>query len=235
VTRALDWDGCFNVRDLGGVALEPGGETRYGVLFRADNLGKLTADGWRAFEEHGVTRVVDLRWPEERAQDPPRVIDVEVVNISVFGEYDPEFDDGAADFLPQRDVTGFRARMYVTALATYRASFVEALAAMANADGLVVFHCAGGKDRTGLVASLLLRLAGATPAEIAADYALSEVNLLRGDEDDRLYFLRATPAEAMARTLDYVDRTYGSVEAYLRDGGLDEARLQRLKDRLAAP
>jgi hypothetical protein len=47
VTRALDWEGCLNVRDLGGVARENGGETRYGVLFRADNLGRLTPGGWR--------------------------------------------------------------------------------------------------------------------------------------------------------------------------------------------
>jgi protein tyrosine/serine phosphatase len=203
VTRALDWEGCLNVRDLGGVALENGGETRYGVLFRADNLGRLTAEGWRTFGEHGVTRVVDLRWPEERAGDPPRDSDVEVVPVSVLGEYDPNFDDGASDFLPQRDVAGFRARMYAEALEAHRSLFVEALAAIADADGPVVFHCAGGKDRTGLVAAVLLRLAGVEPA--------------------------------MARTLEQLDRTYGGVEEYLLGGGLDEARLQRLRERLAAP
>jgi hypothetical protein len=63
VTRALDWDGCVNVRDLGGLPLEGGGETRLGVLVRADNVRKLTDAGWEALADHGVTRIVDLRWP----------------------------------------------------------------------------------------------------------------------------------------------------------------------------
>jgi protein-tyrosine phosphatase len=235
VTRRIEWEGCLNVRDLGGVALADGGETPRGVLFRGDSVSKLTAGGWRALEERGVTRIVDLRWREERAADPPRDVDVEVVHVSVLGAYDEGVDDGVEEFLPGNDAAGYRAQAYASWLERYRPLFVDAVRAIADARGPVLFHCAGGKDRTGLVAALLLRLAGAPPAEVAADYALSERYLLRGDEDERERFARATPAEAMARTLEHLDRTYGSAEEYLRGGGLDDARIARLKELLAAP
>ena len=93
--RTLVWDGCVNVRDLGGIPTDDGGTTRAGAIIRSDNIGGLTPDGWRALERHGVTRIVDLRWPEERAQDPPRDVDVEVVHVSVLG---PASDDAAELF-----------------------------------------------------------------------------------------------------------------------------------------
>ena len=231
MSRTLDWEGCVNVRDLGGVALADGGETRYGTLFRADNLGKLT-DAARTLAEHGVARVVDLRWPEERAETPPPGVDV--VHVSVLGPYDPSVDDGWEDFAPARDTIGYRRALYTRWLERYRSEFGRAIAAIADADGPVVFHCQGGKDRTGIVAALLLRLAGAAPAAIAEDYALSERAFLRGGEDDRLYFLLATPAGGMARTLEDLDAAYGGVEEYLRGAGVDDERLARLKERLAA-
>ena len=61
--RTLIWDGCVNVRDLGGIPTEDGGVTRSGDVIRSDNIGALTDAGWRALEGHGVVRIVDLRWP----------------------------------------------------------------------------------------------------------------------------------------------------------------------------
>ena len=74
------------MRDLGGVALEAGGETRYGALVRADNIRRLTDAGWRALAAHGVARIVDLRWPEELEEDPPRDVDIDVVHVSLLGD-----------------------------------------------------------------------------------------------------------------------------------------------------
>lgn len=236
MTRELDWEGCLNVRDLGGIPLEDGRRrTRPGVLIRSDNVRNLTDAGWTTLAAHGVVRVVDLRWREELAEDPPRDVDVEVVHVSLLGHWDPSVDDGVDQFLPARDVAGYREHMYTRWLRDYRTQFAQALAAIADADGPVVFHCAGGKDRTGLVAALLLRLAGVPIDEIAADYALSERAFLRGDEEPELHFLRATPAEGMARTLAFLERTYGSVAEYLCGGGVTDEQLARLEERLAAP
>jgi len=244
VSRHLEWEGTLNVRDLGGVALADGGETRYGVLVRADNIRHMTDDGWRALAAHGVGRIVDLRWPEELGEDPPRSIDIEVVHISLLGELDPDFSDDIRDYMAVDDPAGYWATAYTRILRAYASNFAEALAAIADApEGAVVFHCAGGKDRTGLVAALLLRLAGAPVEEIARDYALTEGRRAGvpdawveaapdENERERRAFMQHTPPEAMQRALEQLELRHGSVAAYLLEAGLDEARIERLRELL---
>jgi len=110
----------------------------------------------------------------------------------------------------------------------------------------VVVHCAGGKDRTGLLAALLLRVAGVSVEEIGSDYALSGPNLAPALErwvaevtDDgerrRREKLMTTPAEAIVRVLAEVEERYGSVEAYLRAAGVTAGQLDRVRERLVAP
>ena len=231
MTRALRWAGCENVRDLGGVPIAGGGETTLGAFVRADNVAMLSREGWESLVDHGVTRIVDLRWVEELAHDPPRDVDVDVVHISLLGKLDPELRDEIEDYLPD-DVAGYRAQQYRDFLGRYRAEFGRVFAALAEpTDGSVLFHCAAGKDRTGLIAALLLRLAGVSIEDAAEDYALSEEGVLRlwGDgADDHGLFLLRTPADAMARTLEGFD-----VEEYLRGAGLDDEQLDELRRRLA--
>ena len=246
-SRTIAWDGCLNVRDLGGLPTEDGGETRSGSVIRSDNLGRLTQIGWQALADHGVVRIVDLRWPEEVAGDPPRDADVEVVAVSVLGatmestlphlrELDAHVD--AVD-----DVADHYAWSYVEFLEGNRERFGSALAAVADADGTVVIHCMGGKDRTGLVAALLLRLAGVSLEEIGRDYALSGPNLAEGLQawlDDapsetirrRREKLAETPAHAMPRVIATIEQRYGSVAAYLEAAGLTPGQLDQLRGRL---
>ncbi len=242
--RELDWDGCLNVRDLGGVPLEGGGETRFGSFVRADNIHRLTDEGWHALATHGVQRIVDLRWQEELDDDPPRDLDVEVVHVSLLGELDPDFTDDVADYMATDDPAGYWSVAYTRILGAYDENFAAALAAIADADGTVVFHCAGGKDRTGLIAALLLRLAGVGIDEIARDYSLTFAMRSRGPdawveeatdewERERRTFMQNTPPEAMRRALERLERKHGSVEQYLRRAGLDDERLERLRERLA--
>jgi protein tyrosine/serine phosphatase len=242
--RLLEWEGCLNVRDLGGVALQGGGETRFGSLIRADNIRRLTDAGWRSLAEHGVTRIVDLRWREELAEDPPRDVDIDVVHVSLLGDFDPFFEDDIADYMAADDPAGYWAVSYTRILERFARNFAAALAAIADAGGgTVVFHCAGGKDRTGLVAALLLRLAGAPIDEIARDYALTFELSARGpnswveaapDERERArrVFMQNCPPEAMSRALERLEHEHGSVEAYLRGAGLDDERIARLRERL---
>ena len=82
----LVWEGCVNVRDLGGLPTEDGRRIREGVVVRSDNIRRLTDEGWRALEDHGIVRIIDLRWPEELDDDPSRDLDIEVVHIPVLGE-----------------------------------------------------------------------------------------------------------------------------------------------------
>lgn len=246
-SRSIAWDGCVNVRDLGGLRTEDGAETRSGRIFRSDNVGRLTPDGWRTLEEHGVMRIVDLRWPEEVADDPPRDVDVEVIHVSVLGdsmdvslawlrELDAHLDD-------VDDVADHYAWSYVEFLERNRDRFGQALAAVADADGPVVIHCMGGKDRTGLVAALLLRLAGVDRDTIGSDYALSGPNLAATLQEwldqapterdrRRREKLSQTPADAMRRVVATIEERYGSVAAYLAAAGVSAAQLDALRARL---
>lgn len=246
-SRTIVWDGCLNVRDLGGIPTEDGAETQVGRVIRADNLGDLTPDGWRSLEGHGITRIIDLRWPEEAAEDPPRDVEIEVVSISVLGDtlhasasYLRELD---ADLDRVDDVTDHYAWSYVEFLERNRDRFGTAFAAIADADGPVVVHCMGGKDRTGLVSGLLLRLAGVSLDEIGRDYALSGPNLAvtldawladARDEVDRRRRekLSETPAAAMRRVVATIEGRYGSVTLYLEAAGVSPVQLGRLRARL---
>jgi len=245
--RTLTWDGCVNVRDLGGIPLEGGGTTRFGAVIRSDNIRGLTEDGWRALRRHGVARIVDLRWPEELAQDPPRELDVEVVHVSVIGpslaesrDYLRTLDDHVDSV---DDVADHYAWSYVEFLERNRGRFGLALGAIADAEGPVVIHCMGGKDRTGLVAALLLRLAGAALDEIGRDYSLSGPNLAatleswladapNERERRRREKLSGTPAIAMARVIAEIEGRHGSVAGYLEAAGLRTEQVERLRERL---
>ena len=244
MTRALAWEGCLNVRDLGGVPLAGGGMTRFGALLRADNVGRLTPAGWRSLSGHGIARIVDLRWQEERADDPPRDLEIEVVHVSLLGRFDPSYSDDIDHYIEVGDPAGYWAAAYGRIVARHRANFGVALAAIADApDGPVLFHCTAGRDRTGLISALLLRLAGAPVDEIASDYAQSEANLapdaerfIAGASDEvgrrRRAFMQAAPADAMARVLAGLEERYGDVASYLRDAGLADAQIGRLRARL---
>lgn len=246
---ALEWEGCANVRDLGGLETEDGRRIRAGAIVRADNVRRLTDAGWRALAEHGVSRIVDLRWPGELEQDPPRDLDVEVVNVSVLGEtWDDDYGRALDEHLDGvADVADHYAYSYVDFLERYRTLFGRAFAAIANApDGAVVVHCVAGKDRTGLVSALLLRLAGVSREDIGRDYALSGPNLasrraawIAAIEDEvrrrREERLGQTPAEAMTRVLERIEADYGDVASYLRAAGLDDAQIDRLRERLLGP
>ena len=121
--------------------------------------------------------------------------------------------------------------------------FGRALAAIADADGTVVVHCMGGKDRTGLVSALLLRLAGVGLETIGEDYSHSADNLAplseqwlaeAADEAEREKRRRLahTPAGAMVSVVEEIERRYGDVASYLRAAGLTDAQIDRLRERL---
>ncbi len=243
--RTLAWDGCLNVRDLGGHATEDGGETRWGSVIRADSVHSLTDAGWERLTAHGVATVLDLRSQGELAADPQRELELDVVHVPLVAEEgDPVWSEIRE--IGQR-ATGdvqVKSTFYLEVLRRWGPRFGAAVGAVAAARaGAVVVHCQVGKDRTGLVAALLLRLAGGSHADIAADYALSAPNLeerLRPwmaeavDEAERERRVRqaASPAEAMENVLGALERDHGSIESYLRVHGLHDETIARARARL---
>jgi protein tyrosine/serine phosphatase len=242
--RALAWDACANVRDLGGFATDDRGRTRHGALVRADTTARLSGAGWAALVDHGIRRIVDLRFHDEREADPPPHLDVEVVHVSLLGERDSEYwahIDAQLAALPPEE---YLAWSYVEFLERFRDNFAAALRAIADApDGGVVVHCLGGKDRTGLVCALLLRNAGVSEEDVVADYALSEEQLAEvhaewvgaaSSPKEREFRgkLGYAPAPVMRHVLEQLERTHGGVRGYLESAGLEPAEIARLRERL---
>ena len=243
--RNLAWEGCFNVRDLGGHPTEDGRETRFGSIIRADSVRQLSETGWKSLADHGITTIVDLRVHSELAEDPPRDLSIDVVHVPVCPDFDsphwPEIDAiGAA----AADYTAATKAVYLEFLEQFHERFTRAVIAVARSrEGALVIHCAGGKDRTGLVVALLLRLTGVPIEDIAVDYALSGDNLhdeslkwIAEAEDETEHARRrriaVAPAEAMVAVLEEVERRHGSVGVYLKSGGATDEDLELARARL---
>ena len=235
--RHLDWDGCFNVRDLGGLPAAGGGVTRWGAAVRGDALDDLTEAGWAALVAHGVRTVVDLRNDDERGGDAaPRPVLVTTVHVPLDASEDREFWN-VWDSGPQFGTPLY----YGPHLERFPERSAAVVAAIAEAaPGGVAFHCGGGRDRAGQIAMLVLALAGVPADVIAADYALSAQRLparyaVSGEADTgpvlaEFLAARDTTAEALIgellATLD--------VEARLRAGGLTGGQIGALRARLVA-
>lgn len=246
--RDLVWEGCLNVRDLGGLPTRDGGETRFGAVVRADSVRQLSDEGWRALVEHGVRTVIDLRGDHERAEDPPAELPVEVVHVPFLSDEAAEraalAEELEAAAVAAPEVAVGTRDVYLIFLVRFRSNVAEAVQAVANAPaGGIVIHCAGGKDRTGLLAALLLHLAGVDEEEIAADYALSEERLRprhegwfaaaeTEEELERLKRIARTPAASMIGVFAELERRYGGVEEYLRGAGVTDAELELARARL---
>jgi len=171
VGRAVRWDGWFNARDLGGLPTVTGASTRYRRLIRSADTRFITAAGWEAARAAGIRAVIDLRNPDEvePGSTPTATAGIETRLVPL---------DDIQDLSLWRRLTGdgldgtpLYYRPFLDAKPERVAAALTAIARVP--DGGVVFHCASGRDRTGLISLLLLSLAGVTPEAIVADYELT--------------------------------------------------------------
>lgn len=222
--RHLDWEGCFNARDLGGLPTRDGSTTRWRRLIRSDAVDPSSP----ALDEYGVSTIIDLRNDDER----PAGLDSLHIPLDVTD--DREFWDVWA--------SGWQfgtPLYYGPHLERHPERSAAVIKAIAHAEpGGVVFHCGGGRDRAGQIAMLVLALAGVEPEAIAEDYALSADRLraryaARGEEDQSEMIERhlaeqgTTVEEVMLETVRSID-----AEAVLRAGGATDEDFARIRERL---
>ena len=244
------WPDCRNTRDLGGLPARKG-LTRKGVLVRSDNVASLTSAGRQAMVDYGITTVIDLRSEAEvkGAPGPPFSAFQSTSPVTpAVGEANgstlvrlhlPLIDDATAPVLNEAPAMPDR---YVLMLERRQPAMGAIFDAIARAKGPVLFHCFAGKDRTGLVAAIMLAVAGVDPVAIGADYAETDLQLAGKYEEwlataapDRLEAMRdelRCPPEWMLGTLDHLERKWGGVEGYLEAAGLDSSAIARLQSRL---
>ncbi|MEV4617225.1 tyrosine-protein phosphatase [Asanoa sp. NPDC049573] len=241
--RHLPFERLHNFRDVGGYSTSDGSTVQWRRLYRSDGLGKLAGADWVAFQALGVRTVIDLRNPEEiarrgRVPDHPGLA---YHNLSI--EHRP-FKQ--ATLAPDVEPVRFLADRNAEVLVDGAAEIAQALAVIALAENTpVVIHCAAGKDRTGLLAALVLSLVGVGDEDIVADYALTGLAAEKFVADwhanpanPRITWpaYGHAPAEAMRLTLKELAATHGSVHDYARDRlGVDDALLVALRATLLDP
>lgn len=240
--RLIALDGASNVRDLGGYPTSTGGLTRWRSILRGDALHALSTADIEVLVDHGLTTVIDLRNPHEIAQQPNPFMDHERVrytNIPLFSALGPV--EMIAGQLANFDM----GERYCEALDNCQPAIAEVLTAIARAaEGIVLFHCTAGKDRTGIIAALMLANAGVDEAVIVDDYALTGSisgrlladlrvrAIARGMPVDRVDLVLASAPHSMAHTLEHLAGRYGGIGAYLAGIGLSQQEITSLERRL---
>jgi hypothetical protein len=229
--RILRWDGCVNVRDLGGLPVRGGGETAYRIVVRADWLPGLSQIGRRELVDYGVSLVVDLRPEREDRGDEYEPLPVPVLRQAM----DPRPVPAAWDWPSMREA-------YLELADHYRAELAGALTALGVADPPAAIHCAGGRDRTGIACGMALWLAGVEPDAIATDHALSDeswaaynedwlADAANDDERERRRRISQPAGRTLVDVLEEIERRDGIRERLL-GAGADEVALDRLVARL---
>ncbi len=219
----------FNYRDLGGHPV-PGGHVRTGVLYRSNAIVELDEDQVAAL---GIRTGIDLREPGERDVEPPTLGSAVVHHLPVI-----DADPGAP----------YTLRGFTHWLIEQRgAAFADAVRLLAHAELPAVFFCSSGKDRTGMLAGLLLSALGVPADAVAEDYARTQrlmpesyyelalarsrrAGLPEGSEMDDF----GSPPELMAAVLADVQARHGGAAGYLIDHGLSAEDLDLVRERLIA-
>ena len=252
--RHLTFDGAKNMRDLGGYSTTEGRTTRWRRFVRSAKLSDLTASGQRELLDYGVGAVFDLRMQREIEKSP----NVFAESNEVAYHHHDLWGDRLNDFQPspsslrQAEMMADLYRMGLDRCGAVVGGIVCTLAD--EGDYASVFHCGAGKDRTGLIAALLLGVVGVPQETIVADFALTADLFDDPNRNHAAHDPTAIPTEAnggresdvgplpvymfsclpktMSLALDFLDEKYGGAEGYLRTNGVTDEHLNRLRSKL---
>ena len=244
--RHVRFEALFNVRDLGGYPTTDGRSIRWQTLYRADGINRIGGDDLDRLAELQLRTVLDLRTHvelDERGRFPVDRLPVAYHHFPVLREtwesWDTDVDVEPVAFLAER---------YREMLVDGAAALAGALEVLADPESYpAVFHCAAGKDRTGVLAAVLLGLLGVSDEDIAEDYGLSAlamvalVDWVRVNRPEALDTMTdqppaflAAPPRAMHELLVHVREEFGSMEAYAASIGVDRSTIEALRRNLTA-
>ena len=255
-TRRLMTRSLFNCRDLGGFPTKDGQTTRFGVFVRSEAPCELPEEDISYLKEYGVTASMDFRGTgeaEARPSDlrgPMAYYHKPLFNEAAIGKGPggpPPGGPGGPGKMPAWGET------YKEMAESARDWAKEVLAIAAENDGAVLYHCTTGKDRTGIMSCYLLSIAGVSRADIAADYCVSQVYLEPVYEKMRSGAMRMGPPPAggedrqemppmgqdffetnpasMLTLIDYLTEKYGGVVEYLRQIGVPETVMEKIREK----
>lgn len=236
VYNRLPLQGAFNVRELGGLPGENNKITKYRSFLRSDGLTHLTQADMDFLKEFGLKTVIDLRSDDELSTMPnPFATDTLVQYHNIPFSPGNIADATRADKVQRED---FLAEFYLYLLQEAQDRVKLIFDTIANADqGVILFHCTAGKDRTGVLAMLLLGLAGVANYDIAANYQvtytyLRQTKFYQELKDHSLPQLLWSKEEFILRAIDYIEKNFGDIPSYLKHCNIDKDTLLSVKQKV---
>ncbi len=214
-----------NMRDLGGYPTKNGKETKFGSFIRSNLPRNMSNEEIDRLINMGLSTVIDLRTESEAKRRPNalNIRDFDYFNISISGGFPEREEDIPSSYM---DMVLNRDKMKLV------------FEAMINSQGMVLFNCTAGKDRTGVVAMLLLKLAGVYDDDILADYEVSytyirdEIRLMHINNPDLPAFFGGSKMENMEKFLNLFNSRFERIEGYFDYLGISSDRTSVLRDKL---
>jgi len=246
-----------NMRDLGGWTTRDGGRVRRGLVYRSTELNQLAGADMTTFAALGIRSVYDLRTEKERAGQPDHLPPgTEYVVVDVFKDaqnaapaqlLSVTTDPAAAEKLLgggkgcKLFEAGYRDIVSLPSAASgYHRLFADLTSEQHRP---ALFHCTGGKDRTGWAAAALLMLLGVSDEHVMQEYLLTNDELLPaeqpvidrfqalGGDSDLIRPCIAVAPEYLEAALDEMHKRFGTIEGYFSQAlGIDEGAQQKLRD-----
>lgn len=242
--RKLLWPNTFNTRDFGGHPTQHGQTVAWRQLVRSDNLVRLTAAGQKALIDFGVCTIIDLRFPGELKANPSPFTNLDPENLQPLYQHVSLIPEDFETNPPPMKWKS-EAERYSAAIEHFGTRIAAVIKIVANASsGVTLLYCHAGKDRTGIVSAVLLSLLGVAAEDVAADYAASAIHLqplveqlrakIGNDPKARAQLTKSMAADpgTMLEMLNFTERTYGGVEAYLLQSGVTQKEIDAIRDRL---
>lgn len=257
-SRVLKLQGAVNFRDLGGYSAGEGRRIKRYQVFRSASLGRLTAADFRRIDRLGLKAVFDLRMPEERERAPTNWAGLPVTIRSFIPGQSGDLGAVAAAFaapdLQPEAVSTIMLKLYRGLPYEQAPAYSEVFRHLAAGDTPLLFHCAAGKDRTGVLAALILLVLRVPEPLVIEDYALSsrivdyreemQLDADPSNKRDGYEVLRTLPANVVApllasapayiqESIAEVKRRHGSVDEFIKvEYGLTENQLRDIRNNL---
>jgi protein-tyrosine phosphatase len=249
--RLVPLQGAWNFRDMGGYQTSKGSRVKWGQVFRSDNLAHITDSDQVLLKQMGIQFVCDFRTSSELKRWPDRLPNDNSIHYLqlpiVHGEREFDFYQ---EKIGKREVGWLTEEFMIDAniriLDEYGDTLGNILHCLAETKNRpVVFHCAGGRDRTGVCAALILLALGVPEETVIYDYCLSGVGISKHREEinERIrsrgvdpeivaLYYTATP-DLFIPVIEHIREAYGSAANYLRTkAGVSDETLDLLKKEL---
>jgi len=241
LNRNITVEGCYNVRDLGGYSTADGRSTRWQVFVRAGNLSSMKGEGYRQLTDYGIKTIVDVRDESECIESPNDWVHTSAMHYLNL----PLFGDAMSQNLHWNPLRGRHQHLhqhYTYYLDQCQSQIGAIMGAVIESAPGTLFHCWMGKDRTGVIAGLLLGAVGVPAEVIADDYAQTNEHYApmipewrvraeaRGENlahFDRDVF---SLPETMLEMLQHLTAHYGGVTPYIHTCGVPDSQIMKLRE-----